>query len=79
LFLGIVFSLPATLGMASLALDLPVRPGWHGIKNEIVWVQILKLRSSSISFSRQRRTTAFFTHSALREPASGMAGPQLKF
>ena len=25
LFLGIVFSLPATLGMASLALDLPVR------------------------------------------------------
>ena len=25
LFLGIVFSLPATLGMASLALNLPVR------------------------------------------------------
>ena len=28
LFLGIVFSLPATLGMASLALDLPVRARW---------------------------------------------------
>lgn len=27
LYLGIVFTLPATLGVASLALDLPVRPG----------------------------------------------------
>jgi hypothetical protein len=27
LYLGIVFSLPATLGVASLALDLPARPG----------------------------------------------------
>ncbi len=29
LYLGIVFSLPATLGVASLALDLPARPGWR--------------------------------------------------
>jgi len=40
LFLGIVFSLPATLGMASLALDLPVRPGWHAIMSLYLYVWV---------------------------------------
>jgi hypothetical protein len=40
LFLGIVFSLPATLGMASLALDLPVRPGWHAVIRLYLYVWV---------------------------------------
>lgn len=38
LFLGIVFSLPATLGMASLALNLPVRQVFVS-HDRVFWVR----------------------------------------